>query len=202
MGARILIFLTTLMFWAVASAAEESRNAELSGQACVGCDGEDGTGRAQTEAARGAALLAPMKTELKQALMAGMQKGPLNAISVCKVQAPEIADSLSIDGIKIGRTSHRLRNPENRAPEWVNVVLQAYLSEEKGRAPQVVSLANDREGYVEPITMKPICLACHGENLAADVATQINTLYTEDEATGFEVDELRGVFWAEYPVAE
>lgn len=202
MCARILIFLSTLMFWAVAGAAEEPGSAELSQQACAGCPAEDGTGRAQTESARGAALLAPMKTELKQALMAGMQKGPLNAISVCKVQAPEIADSLSIDGIRIGRTSHRLRNPENQAPEWVNVVLQAYLREEKDHAPQVVSLANDREGYVEPITIKPVCLACHGENLAADVATQINTLYTDDEATGFKVDELRGVFWVEYPVAE
>jgi len=202
MRARNLIFLTTLMFWALASAAEESRNAGLSRQACVGCHGEDDTGRAQTGPPRGAALLAPMKTELKQALMAGMQKGPSHAISVCKVQAPTIADSLSVGGVKIGRTSHRLRNPANRAPEWVNVVLQAYLDEEKDHAPQVVSLANDREGYVEPIMIQPICLACHGRNLAADVATQINTLYPEDEATGFEVDELRGVYWVEYSLAE
>lgn len=155
-----------------------------------------------TETARGAALLAPMKAELKQALMAGMQEGPANAISVCKVQAPAIADSLSVEGIKIGRTSHRLRNPENSAPEWVNVVLQAYLGEDNGRVPQVVPLANDREGYVEPITIKPMCLACHGENLAADVATQINEMYPDDEATGFQVDELRGVYWVEYPVAQ
>lgn len=154
------------------------------------------------ESTHGASLLEPMKTELKQALMAGMQKGPLNAINVCKVQAPAIADSLSVDGIKIGRTSHRLRNPKNQAPEWVNAVLQTYLSDEKNRAPQWVSLENHRVGYVEPIAIQPMCLACHGKNLDADIATQINTLYPDDEATGFEIDELRGVYWVEYPLVQ
>jgi len=151
---------------------------------------------------RGAELLAPLKTELKQALMAGMQEGPLNAISVCRVQAPAIADSLSVEGTNIGRTSHRLRNPDNLAPEWVNVVLQSYLGEDKNHVPQVVSLANDREGYVEPITIKPLCLACHGENIAADVAAQIDEIYPDDQATGFSIDELRGVYWVEYSVSE
>ena len=64
---------------------------------------------------RGAQLLAPLKGDLKQALMAGMQGGPLNAISVCKDQAPAIAASHSVEGVKIGRTSHRLRNPANLA---------------------------------------------------------------------------------------
>ncbi len=81
----------------------------------------------ETEPDRGAELLAPLKKDLKQALVAGMQMGPLNAISVCKDQAPAIADSLSIEGIEIGRTSHRLRNPANSAPDWVDTVLKTYL---------------------------------------------------------------------------
>ena len=156
----------------------------------------------ETEPARGAELLAPLKKNLKLALMAGMQKGPLNAISVCKDQAPAIADSLSVEGIQIGRTSHPLRNPANSAPEWVDPVLRAYLEEESDRAPRVVSLANNREGYVEPIMIKPLCLACHGETLAPDVAAQIETMYPEDEATGFKVDELRGVYWVEYSAVQ
>lgn len=156
----------------------------------------------ETEPARGAELLAPLKKNLKVALMAGMQKGPLNAISVCKDQAPAIADSLAVDGVQIGRTSHRLRNPANSAPEWVDPVLRIYLEEESDRAARVVSLANNREGYVEPITIKPLCLACHGETLAPDVATQIKSMYPQDEATGFKVDELRGVYWVEYPAVK
>jgi hypothetical protein len=156
----------------------------------------------ETEPARGAELLAPMKMELKQALMASMQECPLNAISVCKDQAPAIADSLSVEGIQMGRTSHRLRNPANTAPDWVDVALRAYLGEDADRTPRVVPLANDREGYVEPITVKPLCLACHGKDLASDVAAKIKDAYPDDEATGFEVDDLRGVFWVEYPVVE
>jgi hypothetical protein len=150
----------------------------------------------------GAELLAPLKIELKQALVAGMAKGPLNAISVCKDLAPAIADSLSIEGVEMGRTSHRLRNPANSAPDWVSPVIETYLGEDSDRVPKVVSLANNREGYVEPIMIKPLCLACHGSTLAPDVAAHLSEAYPEDVATGFDVGDLRGVYWVEYPEAE
>jgi len=151
---------------------------------------------------RGANLLMPLKKNLQQALMAGMQQGPVHAIKACKDQAPEITNALAVQGIQIGRTSHRLRNPGNTAPEWADIALKSYLNDETDRAPRVVSLANNREGYIEPITIKPLCLACHGSNLAPDVAEQIQAMYPEDEATGFELDDLRGVYWVEYPAAE
>jgi len=134
--------------------------------------------------------------------MAGMQEGPVHAIEACKDQAPEITNALAVEGIQIGRTSHRLRNPDNTAPEWADIALKTYLNDETDRAPRVVSLANNREGYIEAITIKPLCLACHGSNLAPDVAEQIQAMYPQDEATGFELDDLRGVYWVEYPAAE
>lgn len=148
---------------------------------------------------RGAEFLAPLKVKLQSALMTGMQKGTLNAIDVCKDQAPAIADSLSVEGVQLGRTSHRLRNPANTAPDWVNPVLASYLDDRSDRAPRTVSLSDNREGYVEPISTKPLCLACHGTALAPDVASLIETIYPQDDATGFELDELRGVYWVEYP---
>jgi hypothetical protein len=156
----------------------------------------------ETKLAHGAALLAPFKKDMKQALMTGMQKSQVHAISACKDQAPEITNALAFEGVQIGRTSHRLRNPDNTAPEWADIALKTYLNDETDRAPRVVSLAKNREGYVEPITIKPLCLVCHGDNLAPDVATQIQAMYPEDEATGFKLDDLRGVYWVEYPVAE
>ena len=162
-----------------------------------------GTAQKQnTESARGAELLAPFKQDLKQALVAGMQKGPLNAISVCKDQAPAIAESLSTAGVRMGRTSHRLRNPDNSAPEWVDTVLQTYLGDDQDRVPKLVSLPNDRLGYVDAIVVQSVCLACHGKTLAPDVAAHIKKAYPEDEATGFEIGDLRGVFWVEYPEEE
>jgi len=117
-------------------------------------------------AIRGTELLSSLKINLKQALLAGLEKGPENAITVCKEQAPGIASALSTDGVKVGRTSHLLRNPENSSPDWVAPVLQAYLDEGTDRAPTVVPLADGRVGYVEPIMIKPLCLTCHGEALA------------------------------------
>ncbi len=156
----------------------------------------------EAASARGAELLAPFKTELKQALIAGMQKGPQAAISACKDQAPAITASLATEGIRIGRSSHRLRNSANAAPDWVEPVLEAYVEENADRTPRVVALANNREGYVAPIFIKPPCLACHGESLAVGVQKQITALYPEDEATGFKLGDLRGVYWVEYPVTD
>ena len=156
----------------------------------------------ELESARGAELLLPLKQDLKHALVTGMQKGSTHAISICKDQAPAIAAALVTEDIQMGRSSHRLRNPDNVAPEWVNIVLQTYLDVGPDRAPVVVPLANNRRGYVEPILTKPLCLACHGDSLAPDIAAQIRAEYPEDEATGFKLDDLRGVFWVEYPATE
>ena len=148
---------------------------------------------------RGPELLAPLKKDLKEALVAGMQDGPLNAVSVCKDQAPAIAASLSVDGVEMGRASHKLRNPANAAPDWVDPVLQSYLADNADRAPAIVSLSDGREGYVEPILLQPLCVTCHGKTLPPNLAARISDEYPEDQATGFEVGDLRGVFWVEYP---
>ena len=106
---------------------------------------------------------------------------------------------MSQDGIRVGRTSDRLRNPENRSPEWVRPILEDYLANPLERTPRSLPLAEGRTGYVEPIVMQSLCLTCHGDALAEDVSAEIERLYPEDEAVGFEVGELRGVFWLELP---
>jgi hypothetical protein len=151
------------------------------------------------ERARGAELLAPFKKDLQQALKSGLAEGPAEAIQVCRVTAPGIADALSVDGIRMGRSSHKLRNPDNTAPDWVSPIMQGYLDDPSGRTPRAVALADDRWGYVEPIIVQPLCLACHGSELAVDVAAQISELYPDDRATGFAAGDLRGVFWLEFP---
>lgn len=153
----------------------------------------------EAELARGAEFLMPFKKDLKSALKSGLAEGPAEAIQVCRVKAPGIADALSVNGVRMGRSSHKLRNPDNRAPEWVGPIMQAYLDDAASRQPRAVKLADDRWGYVEPIMVQPLCLTCHGSELAPDVAGQISTLYPEDGATGFEAGDLRGVFWVEFP---
>ena len=152
-----------------------------------------------TELARGAELLMPFKKDLQQALKGGLAEGPAEAIQVCRVKAPGIADALSVDGVRMGRSSHKLRNPDNTAPDWVGPIMQAYLDDASSREPRAVELDGNRWGYVEPIVAQPLCLTCHGSELAPEVAAQISELYPEDMATGFEAGDLRGVFWLEFP---
>jgi len=149
----------------------------------------------------GAALLAPFKAQLQQALKRGLAKGPADAVAVCRLEAPAIAESLSRESVLMGRTSHRLRNPANAGPDWVDPIVNAYLENPSGRSPQTVALGEQRVGYVEPIVTKPLCLTCHGDNLAPDIANRLRELYPEDRATGFHTGDLRGVFWVEYPTA-
>jgi hypothetical protein len=151
------------------------------------------------ELARGAELLAPFKKNLQQALKSGLAHGPAEAIQVCRVKAPEIADALSVDGVRVGRSSHKLRNPDNEGPDWMRPIMQAYLDDPASRSPRAVELAGNRWGYVEPIIVQPLCLTCHGSELAPDISKQITELYPDDRATGFEAGDLRGVFWLEYP---
>jgi hypothetical protein len=148
---------------------------------------------------RGADLLVPFKQNLQHALKSGLANGPVEAISACRLEAPKIAEQLSQDGVIVGRTSHRLRNPVNASPGWVTPVLERYIESVDNRVPQVVNLPGYRVGYVEPIVTKALCLTCHGETLAPALASRIGDLYPDDRATGFKEGDLRGVFWVEYP---
>ena len=160
--------------------------------ACTG--GEEETPIDPAE--QGAALLAPFKASLKNELVTGMQSGLDEAIAACKTAAPAIAESLSVDGVRMGRSSHRLRNPANVAPDWVAPAIEGYLA---GRSePVSVELEGGRHGYIEPIMMQPMCLTCHGQELQPDVAEKLAELYPDDQATGFAAGDVRGVFWVAF----
>ena len=149
--------------------------------------------------AQGAEFLKPFKQQLKSALQNGMKKGMIETISACQIEAPKIAAALSKDGIKVGRTSHKLRNPDNTAPRWVMPILAEYLANAESLHPRSVSVDAQTTGYIEPIELKPMCVSCHGERLADNIASKIAALYPDDQATGFKIGDLRGVFWVEYP---
>lgn len=150
-------------------------------------------------APKGAELLAPFKANLKTALVSGMEKGPVSAISACRTEAPRVSGDLSVEGVVMGRSSHKLRNPGNSAPEWVAPILAGYVEDSESPTPSGVELSDGRYGYVEPIMVQPLCLTCHGSELRPDVAAAIRALYPHDEATGFSEGDFRGVFWVEFP---
>ena len=147
----------------------------------------------------GAEAVLPFKKSLKGALVEGLQGGAVEAISMCRVEAPKLAEAASVNGIKVGRTSSKLRNPSNAPKPWIEPLLARYEADPGEREPAVVLVDDDTVGYVEPLFVQPLCVTCHGSALAPDLEKKLAELYPRDRATGYVAGDLRGVFWAELP---
>ena len=143
------------------------------------------------------ALAAEMMGELVAALDSG---GPEAAIGVCRTTAPTVAALVAEQyGLEIGRTSHRLRNPANAAPEWAELYV-AELTEE----PVYVAGPAGELGALLPIRLKAECQVCHGpaEMIDEEILASIAENYPEDQAVGFAEGDLRGWFWVQTPPGE
>lgn len=95
------------------------------------------------------------------------------------------------------RTSSRLRNPQNKADGNTAAILAQY---ERGdlKAAQAMELTEEVLLYTSPIYITDeSCLRCHGtpgqELLTADAA-HIKQKYPSDEAIGYKMGELRGMW--------
>jgi hypothetical protein len=140
--------------------------------------------------------------ELKQALQTAMQQGgPEAAVAVCQSKAPQIAADLSAKtGFAISRTSLKVRNPANRPAAWQQAVLHDFEQQKQaGKAVSeltFVAVSDDGEALrmMKAIGTEPVCLNCHGQNIAPDLQAEINRLYPADAATGFQQGDIRGAF--------
>ena len=100
------------------------------------------------------------------------------------------------EGLRVGRTSDRLRNPANTGPEWAQPLLATRPAE------ATFALGPKGElGAILPIRLQASCLACHGESakLAPGVVDALRKAYPKDQATGYHEGDLRGWFWVEVP---
>ncbi|MDY6828270.1 MAG: DUF3365 domain-containing protein [Pseudomonadota bacterium] len=149
-------------------------------------------------AERSRAVLAPFKAELAATLRQGLEQGSEHAIRVCQVQAPTLGAQFSGEQVEVGRTSHRLRNPDNRPRDWIQPLLEDQLTDPESRESRVVRLPDGGVGYVEPIVVQPLCLTCHGASLDSATTTALRERYPNDEATGFRLGEFRGLFWVQW----
>ena len=147
------------------------------------------------ETAAQAALL-PLKQGLKGALERALADGPAAAVDVCQLEAPRITAASAAPGIRVGRTSHRLRNPANAPAAWLQPLLDEYVKSWPALTTgRVVDLGAEGVGYVEPIPMQPLCVTCHGNPVAPELLAHIRERYPDDRAVDFEVGDLRGLFW-------
>lgn len=145
--------------------------------------------------ARAQAAAKTLGTRLMGTLVAAMAEGgPVGAIEVCRTRAREFAaeESAGFNG-RVGRTSHRLRNQENRPPDW--------LADLAAEEPRIYLGPDGRMGVALPIRMKTMCLACHGPaaDLDPELVAKLTELYPDDQAKNFAEGEIRGQFWVELP---
>ncbi len=146
---------------------------------------------------RARAVLAPFKASLKEALLGALKDGPEKAVEVCASAAPSLARSAAKDGVTVGRTSSKLRNPDNAPKAWLGPVLAEFEKAPSGsETKKTVPLGGGRYGYAEAIWIQAPCLACHGAAVAPSVKAALSR-YPKDAATGYALGELRGVFYAE-----
>jgi hypothetical protein len=143
------------------------------------------------------AMAAELLGELEAALHSG--GGPAG-IQACREKAPEIAARVSEQyGVKIGRTSHRLRSPNNTPPGWAQLQVAKQVAE-----PTYLAGSGGELAALLPIRLRAECEMCHGpvEAISEDVQRAIATFYPNDQAVGFVAGDVRGWIWVEVPPGE
>ncbi len=131
---------------------------------------------------------------MKKVTEAVSKDGHVGGIKACKIEAPAIASAVSQEhNIQVGRTSYKLRNPENAPKDWVKPVVDAKYDK------PIVFTKDQTVGLVSPIKLGEMCTSCHGtkDKLAEGVSAELATLYPQDQATDFNAGDLRGWFWVE-----
>jgi len=170
------------------------------------CDGYDESAELDWAAEATREYGEALKSELKAAMHMG---GTIEAIETCNTKALLIGEEMSrANGENVSRVSLRNRNPENTPNDWQKAVLKDFENRkqagEKAGALTWHEVAETENGlefrFMKAIPTGPICLQCHGSNIAPPVAEKLAELYPGDKATGFDIGDIRGAFVVTRPV--
>jgi len=180
-----------------ASEATASQGETVEVPASAGQGGVAPEVAAQNHARRSARYLGQtLKERLQEALAEG---DPAAAVRVCSTEAREIVRELESHGsLKVGRSSLRLRNPQNAPPDWVDSWLRTQGERPAAGVPGLPENAHPAR-FLAPIAIEQVCLTCHGppDTIPPEVRSVLRELYPNDQATGYAVGDLRGALWAE-----
>ncbi len=151
---------------------------------------------------RGKALAKASFQALRGHLMAAMQSGGVpKAIEVCAGKAAVLLDSLSnAHGARITRVSHKPRNPANAADSFEADLIARYEADRKAGLDWKPVIHRTAEGvtFYAPIPIKfEACLKCHGEpgkDIREEDYILIQQFYPQDQAIGFRMGDVRGLW--------
>ena len=143
------------------------------------------------------AVQATLSGRLMEEMKAG---GPSRAVTVCRDEAQALTKKIASEsGMALGRTSDRLRNPLNAAPEWARPFVEKAAGRKAAAIEPVVVDLGNRVGVLRPIGTAGACTTCHGvkDRQPEALRSLLAQHYPQDNAFGFSEGDLRGFFWAE-----
>jgi hypothetical protein len=158
-----------------------------------------------TEIARAAAQEAfqALSAELAKAMADG---GPVSAIPVCSNKAGSIIQQVaSKRKLEMIRLSDKPRNVAQQAQGTDLEAIEAFRNALKNGGvmkPQMESLADGSVVVRAPIVISaPLCLQCHGgeSDIAPATRKAILGIYPADKATGYQLNDLRGIWRIKVP---
>jgi nitrate reductase cytochrome c-type subunit len=137
-------------------------------------------------------------------LMNAMAKGgPEYALEFCNSKAIPLTDSMAIvHKTAIKRVSDKARNSLNKANKLeksIIVAIKEQLKNGETPKPEIREVKGKMVTYY-PIVTNAMCLQCHGkvnETVQQKTFEKINDFYPNDKATGYTVNQLRGLWVVE-----
>jgi hypothetical protein len=113
--------------------------------------------------------------------------------------AARCKDAKEQRGVEVGRTSARLRNPDNAAPAWARAYVEQTDHQKASAVKPAAFDLGDRVGLLKPIAIEKRCLHCHAsaDQLAPETRSWLRREFPHDRALGYALGDLRGFWWAE-----
>jgi len=162
-------------------------------------------------ATQGPQVIAEAFAKLTAELTAAIAKdGTAKALGVCSARAPQIAAEVGkTHQVTLRRATTKPRNPKSAASDSERVILTAFaaaLVQKEAPKPQTVPHPDGGAIFYAPIVIaNPLCLQCHGtadRDIAPATLEAIQSLYPKDQATGYQLGELRGLWSVTFPARE
>ncbi|WP_272023990.1 Tll0287-like domain-containing protein [Olleya namhaensis] len=150
---------------------------------------------------RGLKYALTTKAVLGKSLMETIQKkGNLEALVFCSEKAYPLTDSMAlVHNAIIKRVSDKPRNKNNLANAKELTYINSFKNDiNNNKEPKsIVDLSETKVHVYYPILTNTMCLQCHGksdQDIKKPTLNKLASLYPQDKATGYGVNQVRGVW--------
>ena len=140
------------------------------------------------------------------------QSTPHETVDVCRDKLPGLVkEAREKTGWNIRRVSLKTRNAEKGTPDaWEARMLADFdrraAAGEKRETLEIGEIMQTPEGrifrYMKALPVQETCLNCHGESakLTPELKEKLTTLYPNDQATGYQLGQIRGALTVKRPL--